>query len=97
MRPISSQQRRLEIVRDEALSTYDFDILAAHETRKMNLRLKGTSLADLARQTGLSKTTMSWVSLRKLSVPLAEAAIAEALGMPVEEVFPPIERKENKE
>ena len=96
MRRYRSKQRRREILKDEALSTYDYDILAAHEARKMNLRLKGTSLADLARQTGLSKTTMSWVSLRKLSVPLAEAAIAEALGKPVEEVFPPLERREDK-
>lgn len=78
------------------MSDQEFEILAAHEARKMNLRLNNTSLAELARQTGLSKTTMSWVSLRKLSVPLAESAIADALGKSVEDVFPPLQKKENQ-
>ncbi len=72
----------------------DIEILTSHEARKMHLRLRGTSLAEISREIGVSKTTMSWVSLRKLSVPRAEAAIANALGKPVSEVFPPLKLKE---
>lgn len=71
----------------------DRELLAAHERRKMELRLNGTSLAALSRDLGVSKTTLSWVSLRKLSVPRVEQAIAEAIGRPVDEVFPDHRKK----
>ena len=65
----------------------------AHEQLKMKLRLKGLSLALIGRKIGVSRTTMSMVGLRKLRVPRAEQAIAEALGVPVESLFEPIEKE----
>ena len=66
----------------------------AHERLKMSLRLKGTSLAEIGREVGVSRTTMSLVGLRKLCVPRAERAIADALSVPVNELFEPIDKKE---
>ena len=62
----------------------------------MALRLKGSSLAAVARTVGVSRTTMSLVGLRKLSVPRAEEAIADALGVPVTDLFEPIEKEVEK-
>lgn len=62
----------------------------AHEMIKMHLRLKGTNLAAVGRTIGVSRTTMSMVGLRKLRVPRAEQAIADALGVSVESLFEPI-------
>jgi lambda repressor-like predicted transcriptional regulator len=69
---------------------------AAHEALKMALRLKGTSLAAIARELGVSRTTMSLVGLRKMSVPRVEQALAEAVGRSVGELFKPIEKEEKK-
>lgn len=60
----------------------------AHERIKMNLRINGTSLAKLAKLHGVSKTTMSWVGLRKLKNRHLERVIADAMREPVEKVFP---------
>lgn len=65
----------------------------AHEALKMELRLRGSSLAAIGRQVGVSRTTMSLVGLRKLSVPKVEGAIADALGVPVTDLFEPIEKE----
>ena len=63
----------------------------AHEALKMALRLKGTSLAAIARDVGVSRTTMSLVGLRKMRVPRVEQALADAVGKSVEDLFKPIE------
>ncbi|MGH1466565.1 MAG: helix-turn-helix domain-containing protein [Cognatishimia sp.] len=69
---------------------------AAHEALKMALRLNGTSLAAISRELGVSRTTMSLVGLRKMSVPRVEQALAEAVGKPVGQLFEPIEQEERK-
>ena len=69
---------------------------AAHEALKMALRLNGTSLAAIARELGVSRTTMSLVGLRKMSAPRVEQALAEAVGKSVGELFKPIEKEEEK-
>lgn len=63
----------------------------AHEALKMALRLKGTSLAAIARDVGVSRTTMSLVGLRKMRVPRVEKALADAVGKSVDDLFKPIE------
>lgn len=70
------------------------EAFVTHEGLKMALRIKGTSLAEIARKVGVSRTTMSLVGLRKMSVPRVEQAIADVVGRPVAEVFRPIKRKE---
>lgn len=67
----------------------------AHEALKMSLRLKGTTLAEISREIGVSRTTMSLVGLRKLHIPRVEQALADALGKPVDELFPPIKEERN--
>lgn len=69
------------------------EIFETHERLKMNLRLKGTSLAELARELGVSRTTMSLVGLRKLNNPRIEHAIAHALGQSADGLFQPIANK----
>lgn len=86
----------MQSMKQKQRSPAELQILEAHELRKMKLRLNGTSLAELARALGVSKTTMSWVSLRKLNVPRAEQAIAEAMGMSVEEAFPSTNQREDR-
>lgn len=68
----------------------------AHETLKMQLRLKGISLAQVARQVGVSRTTVSLVGLRKLHNVAVERAIADALGVSVKELFEPIKKEKSK-
>ncbi|MEP2921332.1 MAG: helix-turn-helix domain-containing protein [Sulfitobacter sp.] len=75
---------------------HDQEAFAAHERLKMALRLKGTSLAQIAREVGVSRTTMSLVGLRKISVPRVERAIAEVLEQPVDELFSPISREDEQ-
>jgi lambda repressor-like predicted transcriptional regulator len=52
-----------------------------------NLKCKGTSLAAVARDLGKSYSTVYSVLVGQRSK-VVEAAIAAALGLPVEEVFP---------
>lgn len=70
-----------------AMSKVDQDVFASHERLKMELRLKGSSLAAIARQVGVSRTTVSLVGLRKIRVPRVERALAAAVGKSVEELF----------
>lgn len=76
------------------MTEYERAAFAAHEALKMALRLKGTSLAEIARELGVSRTTMSLVGLRKMSVPRVEQALADAVGKSVGELFKPIEQEE---
>jgi lambda repressor-like predicted transcriptional regulator len=67
----------------------------SHEALKTALRLKGTSLAQISRELGVSRTTLSLVGMRKLHVPRVEQALANALGKSVEDLFEPIEIERN--
>lgn len=69
--------------------------LESHEHLKMSLRLKGTSLAAEARKLGVSRTTMSLVGMRKLQNARIEQTLADAIGVPVSELFEPIQCEEN--
>nr|WP_247743569.1 helix-turn-helix domain-containing protein [Shimia sp. R10_1] len=62
----------------------------------MSLRLNGTSLAAEARKLKVSRTTLSLVGLRKLKNERIEQALAEAIGVPVSELFEPTEPQEVK-
>lgn len=68
--------------------------LEAHERLKMYLRLNGTSLAAEARKLNVSRTTLSLVGLRKLKNTRIEQALADAVGVPVSELFAPIQKEE---
>ena len=68
----------------------------AHEALKMRLRLNGISLAEIARQVGVSRTTVSLVGLRKLQNSTVERAIADALGVPAEHVYAPVEKEKSE-
>lgn len=78
------------------MSQHDQEAFGAHERLKMALRLKGTSLAQIAREVGVSRTTMSLVGLRKMSVPRVERAIAEVLDQPVDELFSPVTKEDEQ-
>ena len=49
-----------------------------HERRKAELKIRGTSLAKLSRELGVSGTSMTLVSLRKRRSHKIEQALAEA-------------------
>lgn len=70
--------------------------LEAHERLKMSLRLNGTSLAAEARKLNVSRTTLSLVGLRKLKNARIEQALADAVGVPVSELFEPLQSEEGK-
>lgn len=72
----------------------DPDAFAAHEALKTALRMKDSSLAAIARQVGVSRTTVTLVGLRRLRVPRVEEALADAIDRPVDEVFGPIIQEE---
>ncbi len=86
----------LKIKRDLRMNEREKRLFAAHENLKMQLRLKGTSLAAIARSLDVSRTTMSLVGLRKLSVPRIEKEIAKTLNKPISELFEPIQKEETE-
>jgi Ner family transcriptional regulator len=57
------------------------------EDVKANLRKRGSSLSQIAKDLGLKRATVSTV-IRGGRSKRVEQAIADALGKPVEEVFP---------
>lgn len=59
-----------------------------HESIKMRLRLHGSSLAVVARELGVSRTTVTAVSQGRCRSQRIEAAIAAKLGVAVEQVWP---------
>jgi len=61
--------------------------LEQHERIKMRLRLTGSSLADVARELGVAATTVTSVSQGYRRSRRIEAAIAEKLGLLVEELW----------
>ncbi|MBO9410759.1 MULTISPECIES: helix-turn-helix domain-containing protein [unclassified Ruegeria] len=70
--------------------------LEAHERLKMSLRLNGTSLAAEARKLNVSRTTLSLVGLRKLKNARIEQALANAIGVPVSELFDQLQSEEDE-
>ncbi|WP_298976250.1 helix-turn-helix domain-containing protein [uncultured Roseobacter sp.] len=60
----------------------------AHERLKAELKVRGTSLAQLARDLGVSGTSMSLVSLGKHRSRRIEKAIADVMQMTPEELWP---------
>ncbi len=59
-----------------------------HERLKAELRIRGTSLAQIGRDLGISGTSMSLGGLGKHRSKRIERAIAEALGTTPEELYP---------
>ena len=59
-----------------------------HERLKAELRIRGTSLAKISRDLGISGTSMSLVGLGKHRSKRVERAIAEALGTTPEQLYP---------
>lgn len=59
-----------------------------HERLKAELRIRGTSLAQIGRELGISGTSMSPVGLGKHRSKRIERAIADALGTTPEELYP---------
>jgi len=62
--------------------------LAAHERLKAELRIRGTSLAKIARELGVSGTSMSLVGLGKHRSKRIENAISRSLELPPESIWP---------
>lgn len=62
--------------------------LDAHERLKAELRIRGTSLAQLARDLGVSDTSLSLVGKGYHRSARIERALAEALGTTPEALFP---------
>lgn len=59
-----------------------------HERIKMQLRLKGSSLADIARRLDVAPTTVTIVSQGFRRSRRIERAIAETLGIPEASLWP---------
>jgi Ner family transcriptional regulator len=59
-----------------------------HERIKFRLRANGTSLADIARNLGVSRSVVSRVCKGTGKSPRISQAIADALGESVESLFP---------
>ncbi|WP_406736126.1 transcriptional regulator [Thioclava sp. GXIMD4215] len=62
--------------------------LDAHELLKAQLRIRGTSLAQLAREIGVNDSALTLVGKRMCRSARIEKALAEAVGRPVEDLFP---------
>jgi Ner family transcriptional regulator len=65
-----------------------------HERLKAELRIRGTSLARIARELGVSGTSMSLVGLGKHRSARIEAAIAKALDTTPALLWPDRYKKE---
>ncbi len=61
---------------------------ASHERLKAELRIRGTSLAQIARDLGVTKTTVSLVALGKQRSRRVEHALADAMTMTPADLFP---------
>lgn len=59
-----------------------------HERLKMELRIRGTSLSKIAAEMGVLPVSVTTVSQGLRRSKRIEAALARAVGKPVEEVFP---------
>lgn len=59
-----------------------------HERLKAELRIRGTSLAKIGRNLGISGTSMSLVGLGKHRSRRIEQAIVDALGTTPDQIYP---------
>lgn len=57
--------------------------------RKIELIRAGVSMAEIGRTLGVTKEHVSMVVGGKRRSPRVETAVADAIGKPVEDVFPP--------
>jgi transcriptional regulator with XRE-family HTH domain len=64
--------------------------------RKVGLLRVGITQSEIARQTGFERATVSLVMLDHMRNEKIEAAIASAIGEPVELIFPPKVKVENR-
>lgn len=62
--------------------------LAAHERLKAELRIRGTSLARIARELGVTDSALSLVGKGYHRSSRIEKALADAVGVTAEELFP---------
>ncbi|WP_339108764.1 helix-turn-helix domain-containing protein [Thioclava sp. GXIMD4216] len=69
--------------------------LARHERIKCDLRLAGTTLAEVAKKLGISQGSLTNISQGHRTSHRAQEALAAALGMTAEKLFP--DRYEPKE
>ncbi len=63
--------------------------IATHERMKAELRIRGTSLAKLARELGVSDSALTLVGKRMTKSNRIEKALANALGVEQADLFPP--------
>lgn len=61
---------------------------AAHERLKMELRLRGRSIASIARELNVLRSTVTLVSQGLRRSTKIESALAEAVGMTAVQLFP---------
>jgi lambda repressor-like predicted transcriptional regulator len=62
--------------------------LDAHEMLKARLRINGTSLAQLSRELGVTDSALTLVGKRMCRSRKIERALADALGVTPESLFP---------
>ncbi|MFA3920457.1 helix-turn-helix domain-containing protein [Ruegeria hyattellae] len=67
--------------------------LRKHERIKFELRLAGTSLAEISRELGISQASVSTVSMGKRRSRKIQRAIANRLGRDPEQLWPKRYRK----
>ncbi len=84
---LSDQQLRKRERRAQ-MSTDPRQAFENHERLKAELRIRGTSLAQIGRDLGISGTSMSLVGLGKHRSKRIERAIADALGTTPEKLYP---------
>ncbi len=70
--------------------------LIAHERMKAELRIRGTSLAQLARELGVTDSALTLVGKRISRSKKIEQALADALGDRREVLFPDKREGENQ-
>ena len=67
--------------------------LDAHELLKAELRIRGTSLAQIARELGVSDSALTLVGKRMCRSQRIEAALAVAVGVSPQDLFPACQKK----
>lgn len=68
-----------------------------HEWIKMELRLRGSSLADVARELSVTRSTVTAVCLGNRRSRRIESMIGKKLGMPPERLWPNRHAKGSKQ
>lgn len=80
----------------EAAMQHPKDALKIHEQLKASLRIRGSSLAQLSRELGVTTASMSRVGLGSLRSARIERAIADALETTPEQLWPDRYEREDK-